>query len=93
SAQIEKIAQAILQGRKLADSIQELKVFSPLVVQMLATGEQTGKLDEMLKCVSTHYEAELDRTMKNFPGAVKVVISVMFAILALLFIQLIAPIC
>jgi type II secretory pathway component PulF len=93
SAQIEKIAQEILQGRKLADSIRESKVFPPMVVQFLNTGEQAGKLEEMLKRVLTHYEAELDHTMKNFPSAVKVAVSVMFGILALLFIQLIAPIC
>ncbi|MFB0509678.1 MAG: type II secretion system F family protein [bacterium] len=93
SAQIEKIAQAILQGRKLADSIQEIKVFPPMVVQLLATGEQSGKLDEMLTRVTSYYEAELESTIKNFPGAVKVMVSFMFALLAFLFIQLVVPIC
>ncbi len=64
-----------------------------MVVQLLTTGEQAGKLEEMLKRVLTHYEVQLDQTMKNFPSAVKVAVSVMFAILALLFIQLIVPIC
>ncbi|MEO0093108.1 MAG: type II secretion system F family protein [candidate division WOR-3 bacterium] len=93
SAQMEKIIQAILQGKKLANSIQELKIFSPLVIQMLATGEETGKLAEMLKSVTSHYEAELDQTIRNLPSAVKVMVSLMLALFAFLFIQAIVPVC
>jgi MSHA biogenesis protein MshG len=93
SVQIEKIAIDILLGQNLTAAMTKSGIFSPVVMQLVATGETAGKLDEMLKRVSDYYDGEVERKVKDLPGTVKVIVSVMLALIALLFISLIVPIC
>ncbi len=50
----------ISEGRNLADPLAELPVFPGMVVQMVAVGEQTGALDQMLNKIADFYEDETD---------------------------------
>lgn len=50
----------ISEGRNLADPLGEMKVFPGMVVQMVAVGEQTGALDQMLNKIADFYEEETD---------------------------------
>jgi len=50
----------IAEGRNLADPLGELEVFPGMVVQMVAVGEQTGALDQMLTKIADFYEEETD---------------------------------
>ncbi|MBW2526644.1 MAG: type II secretion system F family protein [Deltaproteobacteria bacterium] len=50
----------IAEGRNLADPLGEMKVFPGMVVQMVAVGEQTGALDQMLTKIADFYEEETD---------------------------------
>jgi len=52
--------QKISEGRNLADPLKELDVFPGMVVQMVAVGEQTGALDQMLSKIADFYEDETD---------------------------------
>jgi len=45
--------------------MSRLEVFTPLMVQMVEVGEQTGALDEMLARVSEFYNGEVDQTVDN----------------------------
>jgi type IV pilus assembly protein PilC len=70
--------------------MREVKVFPPMVVQMVATGEESGALDDMLHQVSDYYDSELEYTVKNLTGMIEPVlilvmgIGVVFVILAVL---------
>ncbi|MCZ6478907.1 MAG: type II secretion system F family protein [candidate division NC10 bacterium] len=57
---VQKARAAIAQGKTIAEPLQESKVFPPMVVQMIAIGEQTGALDRMLNKVADFYEEEVD---------------------------------
>ena len=57
---VQKARSAIAQGKTIAEPLQESKVFPPMVVQMIAIGEQTGALDRMLNKVADFYEEEVD---------------------------------
>ena len=50
----------ISEGRNLADPLSEISVFPGMVVQMVAVGEQTGALDQMLNKIADFYEDETD---------------------------------
>lgn len=50
----------ISEGKNLAEPLLETKVFPPMVVQMIAVGEQTGALDTMLNKIADFYEEEVD---------------------------------
>jgi type IV pilus assembly protein PilC len=50
----------ISEGRNMAEPLIESKVFPSMVVQMIAVGEQTGALDQMLNKIADFYEEEVD---------------------------------
>ena len=52
--------EKIIEGRTMADPLKETGVFPPMVVQMIAVGETTGALDQMLDKIADFYEDEVD---------------------------------
>jgi type IV pilus assembly protein PilC len=50
----------ITEGRTMAEPLIESKIFPSMVVQMIAVGEQTGALDQMLNKIADFYEEEVD---------------------------------
>ncbi|MFH1504332.1 MAG: type II secretion system F family protein [Candidatus Omnitrophota bacterium] len=63
--EIEIISEKIIQGESLANSMKEVKIFPPMVVQMVAAGEGTGKLDDLLLFVSDYYDSQVKYALKN----------------------------
>lgn len=47
------------------------KLFPPVVVQMIAVGEETGELDYVLEELAEFYEGEIDQTMNNLPAIIE----------------------
>ncbi|MBI1747389.1 MAG: type II secretion system F family protein [Acidobacteria bacterium] len=62
---ILKTRKAIEQGKSIAEPMVESRIFSPMVTQMIAIGEQTGELDSMLSKIADYFEDEVDVTMAN----------------------------
>ncbi len=54
------VEDAVRQGESLAKPLMKHKVIPPMVVQMLAVGEETGAVDTMLEKVATFYDSEVD---------------------------------
>lgn len=59
----QKIHRQLQQGISLSASLQSQSVFSPLIVQMVAVGEESGALDHMLNKVAAMYEQEVSDTV------------------------------
>jgi type IV pilus assembly protein PilC len=55
-----KTRDSIREGKTIAEPLSETKVFPPMVVQMIAVGEQTGALDAMLSKIADFYDDEVD---------------------------------
>ena len=51
---------SIAGGETIAAPLEKSKVFPPMVISMIAVGEQTGGLDEMLSKVADFYDEEVD---------------------------------
>lgn len=62
---IKDIKDGVNQGKGLAGPMRVSKLFAPIVVQMVAIGEESGKLDELLLKASEHYDQQVDYAMKN----------------------------
>jgi len=52
--------QSIAGGETIAGPLEHSKVFPPMVISMVAVGEQTGGLDEMLSKIADFYDEEVD---------------------------------
>ncbi len=57
---IIKARTTIAQGKTIAEPLKASGVFPPMVVQMIAVGEQTGALDSMLAKIADFYDEEVD---------------------------------
>jgi len=57
--------RSVEEGRTIADPLKDTDVFPPMVVQMVAVGEQTGALEIMLSKIADFYEDEVDEATAN----------------------------
>jgi type IV pilus assembly protein PilC len=60
---IKDVQTAVKGGDAINRPLTQHKVFPPMVVQMMAVGEETGALDEMLEKIGEFYEAEVEATV------------------------------
>ena len=60
---VEKTAESIERGDNLAIALGQHAIFPPMLVRMIAAGEQTGKVDVMLEKISDFYDEEIEATL------------------------------
>jgi type IV pilus assembly protein PilC len=67
-------------GETISAPLRTMKVFPPMVTSMIAVGEATGGLDEMLTKIADFYDAEVDAAVENLTAALEPVIIVFLGI-------------
>ena len=72
---------SISQGRTVAEPLRESKIFPPMVCQMVAVGEHTGGLDNMLRKVAELYEDEVDDAVANLTALMEPMIMVILGVI------------
>ena len=65
AALIENMKAGVREGRPLAEPLGQTDLFPPMVAQMLAVGEQTGKLPDMLGEISHYYEEQVTTAVER----------------------------
>jgi type IV pilus assembly protein PilC len=71
---------SISQGNTIADPLKACGVFPPMVTQMIAVGEQTGALDEMLEKIATFYDSEVDTAVDALTSIIEPVMIVVMGV-------------
>jgi general secretion pathway protein F len=61
-----EVEVGVREGAGVADPLARSGVFPPLAVQMIAVGEETGKLDELLIRVADHFDREVRVQIQQF---------------------------
>ncbi len=72
--QAQKVAQmreGIERGSGVYQTASETKMFSPVVLQMISVGEETGNMDELMEQAATFYEEEVDYDLKTLTEAIE----------------------
>jgi len=64
--EIDVVAEKVKRGEPVADPLEASGYFPPLLVQIVAVGEQTGKLDELLLNAADTFDAEADAAINRF---------------------------
>jgi MSHA biogenesis protein MshG len=78
------IRTGIERGDSLTRTAVATNMFTPLVIQMLSVGEETGAVDDMLDEVATFYEREVDYDVKNISSAIEPILIVSIGVLVLI---------
>jgi general secretion pathway protein F len=90
---IERMALAIREGSSLSVSMRRTAVFPPIVVNMAASGESSGKLDSMLASAADYLEREFNTfTSVALSLLEPIIIIVMGAIVAMIVLAILLPI-
>ena len=70
-AAVQDVKEAVKQGESLAVPLEKHSVFPPMVVQMLAVGEETGALDTMLDKIADFYEEDVEATVASLTSLIE----------------------
>ncbi len=87
------IQDSVRKGESLSGPLANHWIFPPMVVQMMAVGEDTGALDTMLDKISDFYDQEVEATTEALTSLIEpLMIAVLGAIIGSMIIALYMPI-
>ena len=68
------------EGSKLSSALESVKIMPPLALRMLAVGESTGSLEEMLADISDYFEEEIERNLQVLTTAIEPAIMIVMGV-------------
>ncbi len=77
---LEVVKEDVKRGEKLVTALERTGFFSPLVLDLIAVGEETGRLDAMLDKIANFYEEEVLTTLKTFTSLLEPTVIVFLGI-------------
>ena len=80
SKTISEIADRIVEGADISTPLKKSKMFPPMVGYMIAVGEQSGELEEVLDRISETYEEEIDLAVQKLTAMIEPIIIVFLAV-------------
>lgn len=86
------VQTSVKEGESIAQPLETHDVFPPMVVQMMAVGEETGALDTMLNKIAEFYEQEIEATVESLTSLIEpLLIAFMGAVVGFMVIALYMP--
>lgn len=89
SQQFRRAVQRVMAGESLSRALRTVGEFPPVVIQMIALGERTGRMSKALEDVRKYFDSEVDRTITRsltlFGPIMLVVLAGTFTLMALAF--------
>ncbi len=79
SREFSNLKDKIEEGRGISAPLRSAKYFTPMIVDMVAVGEESGQLEEMLRVVSVHYDDEVEYAVKGLSDAIGPILIVSLA--------------
>ncbi|WP_019141393.1 type II secretion system F family protein [Noviherbaspirillum massiliense] len=84
SGRIEQMRDGVERGESILRTAVTTGVFTPVVLQMVAVGEETGELDELMDEIADMYEREVDYELKTLSSQIEPILIVCLGILVLI---------
>lgn len=88
----KKATDEVLQGSGLAAALQKYKLFPDMMIQMVAVGEKTASLDEVLTRSCTFFDERVETTLQSVTSKIQpIMLMLMGGIVGVLFIAIYSP--
>lgn len=84
SRHIKEMRYGIERGESLLRTARGSKMFTPLILQMIAVGEETGSMDDMLNNVADFYDEDVDYGLKRLAESIEPILIVAMGVLVLI---------
>jgi len=76
----------------MASQLAKSKIFTPMIISMVAIGEETGKLDLMLEKISDFYDSEVDNIINKLSSLLEpLIVLVLGSIIGTIILAIILP--
>ncbi len=80
---LEKCEAAIIAGADISEALERTNTFPPMVVQLLALGQQSGRMEEMLDQLAAAYEAQISTDANRLAAVFEPVMIIILAVFVL----------
>ena len=84
ASKIEKMREGVERGESLSRAVIASGVFTPVVLQMVAVGEESGALDDLLQEVADMYQREVEYELKTLSAQIEPIMIICLAVLVLI---------
>jgi len=81
TSRVEQMRDGVERGESILRTAVTTGVFTPVVLQMVAVGEETGALDELMDEIADMYEREVDYELKTLSAQIEPILVLMLGIL------------
>lgn len=85
SERIVRMREGVERGESVLRTAREAGVFTPVVLQMIAVGEESGALDDLTGEIADLYQREVEYELKHLSSQIEPILIVMLGILVLIF--------
>jgi len=76
ATELDGIRNRLAEGHGIAGPLSSAKYFTPMLINMVAIGEESGNLEELLQDVALHYDTEVEYAMKKLSEAIGPVLTI-----------------
>ena len=83
AARVEQMRDGVERGESILRTSVAAGVFTPLVLQMIAVGEETGSLDDLMDEIAAMYEREVDYELKTLSSQIEPILIVFLGAMVL----------
>jgi len=83
-ARIQGMREGVERGESVLRTAREAKVFTPVVLQMIAVGEETGALDDLTGEIADLYQREVEYDLKHLSSQIEPILIIMLGVLVLI---------
>jgi len=84
ASRIEQMREGVERGESILRTAAATGVFTPVVLQMIAVGDEAGELDDLMLEVAELYERDVDYSVKNLAAQIEPILIVFLGILVLI---------
>ncbi len=78
---LESMISSISEGKTITEPMKATGVFPPMVIQMVAVGEESGGLDQMLNKIADFYDEEVNAAVETLTSVMEPIIIVILAVI------------
>jgi len=76
SRELDGIKDRLAEGHGIAEPLRSAKYFTPMLINMVAIGEESGSLENLLQDVARHYDNEVEYAMKKLSDAIGPILTI-----------------
>ena len=76
SRELNGITDRMAAGHGIAEPLNSAKYFTPMLINMVAIGEESGNLEDLMQDVASHYDTEVEYSMKKLSEAIGPVLTI-----------------